>query len=153
MIRKYIIDGNNLIGKMNFLWELQKKDKEASRSKLAFILERYFANKKHTVSLHFDGHRGTGIRTSKLKITYSEDHTADELIRTEITNEKNPKLVAVISSDHSVMEFAKVNSCKVIKSESFAKEVLTQEGSDEENERMKYIDNDEIKRAFGIDDD
>jgi predicted RNA-binding protein with PIN domain len=150
MIKKYIIDGNNLIGKINFLWKLQQTDKAASRSKLAFMLERYFSTKKHSVSLHFDGHRSVGIRTSRIKITYSEDKSADEWIRTEITNEKNPKVVAVVSSDQFVLEFARVNRCKPIKSESFARELLRNRGGDEEKDRIKDIDDDEIKRAFGV---
>ncbi len=38
----YIIDGNNLIGKIASLMNLQKKDKQASREKLIYILDRYF---------------------------------------------------------------------------------------------------------------
>lgn len=52
-MRHYIIDGNNLIGKIASLQKLQKKNKQSSREKLAFILESYFLGKPNNkVSLH-----------------------------------------------------------------------------------------------------
>ena len=42
MIKKYIIDGNNLIGKISELWSIQKKDKQLSRVKLAKVIDQYF---------------------------------------------------------------------------------------------------------------
>ena len=50
----YIIDGNNLIGKISSLMSLQKKDKQASREKLVFLLDRYFSQKKANVTLNLD---------------------------------------------------------------------------------------------------
>ena len=46
-MRHFIIDGNNLMGKIPSLYKLQKKDGQSSREKLAFILESYFMNKKN----------------------------------------------------------------------------------------------------------
>ena len=57
----YIIDGNNLIGKIPSLMNLQKKDKQASREKLVYMLDRYFIQKKVNVTLHLDGHPGARI--------------------------------------------------------------------------------------------
>ncbi len=42
----YIIDGNNLIGKIKRFSSLQKKDKQTAREKLAFYVDRYFIFKK-----------------------------------------------------------------------------------------------------------
>ena len=77
MQRKYIIDGNNLIGKIP---ELKGLNKQILREKLAFILERYFFNKKTNVSLHFDGFANAQIQARGLKITYSENRIADDKI-------------------------------------------------------------------------
>ncbi|MBE0551913.1 MAG: hypothetical protein IH619_06000, partial [Ignavibacterium sp.] len=57
----YIIDGNNLMGKIPSLMGLQKKDKQASREKLVYMLDRYFIQKQANVSLHLDGHPGNRI--------------------------------------------------------------------------------------------
>ena len=148
MIKHYIIDGNNLIGKIKSIWELQKKDKQASREKLAFVLDRYFAKKKLKVSLHYDGFAADAIRTSKVKLFYSDNKTADSKIKIEIDQSKNSKLIAVVSSDNSVQQYAKLNSCKVISSEMFGKEIYKKEDADREEELIKQIDNDELLRLF-----
>lgn len=150
MIKEYIIDGNNLIGKIKELHELQNKDKLSSREKLALMLERYFINKPVKVKLHLDGHFSEPINVSKIKIEYSENKPADENIKRDITLSKNPKLVAVVSSDHSVMQFAQKSSCMVMKSESFAKRLKAREGNNLEEKLIKTISNDEIKKMFGV---
>ncbi|MFC2136389.1 NYN domain-containing protein [Bacteroidota bacterium] len=150
MIKEYIIDGNNLIGKIKELHRLQNKDKFSSREKLAFMLERYFINRHVKVKLHFDGHYSGAIKVSKIKIEYSENKTADENIKRDIAGANNPKLIAVVSSDHSVMQYAQKSSCTVMKSESFANRLKAKEGNDLEEKLMKEISNDEIKKMFGV---
>ena len=151
MIRHYIIDGNNLIGKIKSIWELQKKDKQASREKLAFLLDRYFSKKKIKVTLHFDGFAGDAIKTYKVKIIYSDKKTADQKIKNQIDNLKNPKLAAVVSSDNNVKQYAKLNSCTIINSEDFAKEVLNDRNTNIEQDKINQIDNEELKLLFGVD--
>ena len=60
--KTYIIDGNNLIGKVKQLNSLQKKDRQTAREKIAFMLDRYFRKKKVKVSLHFDGFQNTPVK-------------------------------------------------------------------------------------------
>ncbi|HET54737.1 MAG TPA: hypothetical protein ENN33_05915 [Ignavibacteria bacterium] len=146
----YIIDGNNLIGKQSSLKSLQKSDPQQSREKLAFILDRFFTNKKVNVTLHFDGFEKDKIRTAKLKIVYSDNKTADEKIRQQIEYSKNPKKLVVVTSDFPLSEFAKKCSCAVIKSEEFLKKLSDKSDSKSENEIQKEIDNEEIKKLFGI---
>ena len=147
MQRKYIIDGNNLIGKIP---ELHGLDKQVLRAKLAFILERYFYNKKVNVSLHFDGFANTQIRARGLKITYSENRIADDKIRDEISYAKNPKLITLVSSDNALRDFAKKNSCTIISSEEFNREMNKPANVNDEEKLIKGIDNEEMKRLFGI---
>lgn len=149
MIKKYIIDGNNLIGKIKSLWSLQQKDKQLSRVKLVKILDQHFRSKNVKISLHYDGFANEAIPSSKIKIFYSDKKSADSQIKNEIDNSKNPKVIAVISSDHSVQNYAKVNSCTVIKSEVFAKELKKKENNTEE-QIIKSIDQDEVKKMFGL---
>lgn len=148
-MKHYIIDGNNLIGKIKPLRALQNKNGQASREKLAGMVDRYFYGKKVRVTLNFDGFRDLAINTSKLKIYYSEKRTADELIKNQIEMENNPRLITLISSDHNLVEFAKVCRCEVISSEDFARD-LTEKNVDEEEERKKSIGDEEIKRLFGL---
>jgi predicted RNA-binding protein with PIN domain len=150
MKRHYIIDGNNLIGKIPSLWKMQQKEKQSSREGLVFQLERYFYYKKIKVSLHFDGHQNGFIKAKGIKIIYSENTNADNKIKDEISFSNNPKLITVISSDLNVIDFARVNSCSVIKSEIFAREMNKKDEVEDEEKLVQGIDNNEMKRLFGI---
>ena len=150
MKRKYIIDGNNLIGKIPNLWKMQQKEKQSSREGLVFQLERHFFYKKIKVSLHFDGHENNHIKAKGIKIVYSENTNADNKIKDEISDSNNPKLITVISSDFNVLDFARVNSCSTIKSEAFAREMNKKDDIEDEEKLTKSIDNEEMKRLFGI---
>lgn len=146
----YIIDGNNLIGKMPNLMKLQQKDKQASREKLALIIERYFHNKKANVSLHFDGHPAAKITAGKIKLIYSENITADEKIKKQISESKSPKTLTVVTSDSNLSQFARVCSCKVIMSESFAAQIRKSNSEDDEQAIIESMKNDdEFKKLFG----
>ncbi|MGE5679601.1 MAG: NYN domain-containing protein [Bacillota bacterium] len=149
-MKHYIIDGNNLIGKIKTLFLLQKKDGQASREKLVLFLESFFHDKKAKISLCFDGFPQLAIRTSKIKIYYSENKPADDIIKNLIENSKNPKVLVVVSSDHNLMQFARVCHCEVKSSEEFSKEIAERKLSDEEDEKKKSISNDEVKKLFGI---
>lgn len=149
-MKHYLIDGNNLIGKIPSIKKLQRSNKQASRERVSFLLGRYFAKRKASVSLHFDGHPGESIKVSGIKIKYSENRTADEKIKKEIEKSKNPKNIIVVTSDNNVAEFAKVCSCQVIKSEDFSRQLLNTDTDDEEKQRIEEIkDNEEFKKLFG----
>ena len=150
MKRQYIIDGNNLIGKIPKLWKIQQKEKQSSREGLVFQLERYFYYKKIQVSLHFDGHQNGHIRAKGIEIIYSENTNADNKIKDEISFSNNPKLITVISSDFNVLDFARVNSCSIMKAEVFAREMNKKDDVEDEERLTKGIDNNEMKRLFGI---
>ena len=150
MIKHYIIDGNNLLGKLKKYNEFRKIKSNDTRSNLALMIDRYFARKKYSVSLHFDGHRKDIIKANKIKLEYSENKTADEWIKHEIMVIKNPRTICVVTSDNNVAQFAKVSSCKVIKSESFAAELMEKAKPDDENDRIKSIKDEEMNKLFGV---
>ncbi len=149
----YIIDGNNLIGKISSLMSLQKKDKQASREKLVYMLDRYFIQKKANVTLHLDGHPNGRINSSKIKIIYSENLTADEKIKKQISQSKSPRNIIAVTSDSNLAQFAKVSSAKVIFSEEFAAEINKSNIVLDEEGLIKSINNvKEFKKLFGVDD-
>ena len=150
-MKHYIIDGNNLIGKIKTLNQIQKKNKQHSREKLAFILGRYFSRRKASVSLHFDGFENDTIKISAIKIIYSGSSTADEKIKSEIERSKNPKNYILVTSDTNIAEFGCVCSCEVIKSEEFARQLLSLNSVTEEEARIDAINSaEEFKKLFGI---
>lgn len=151
-MKHYIIDGNNLIGKISSLKKLHNKNKRQSAEKLAFILGRYFSRKKSKVSLHFDGFPEEKINVTGIKIFYSAEQTADEKIKIDIEKSRNPRNIILVTSDTNVAEFGKVCSCKVIRSEDFSKLLFTDSAKDEEKSRIDEINNQqEFKKLFGID--
>lgn len=149
-MQTYIIDGNNLIGKIKKLFAVQKTNPQNSRERLVHILDRYFAQKKQKVSLHFDGFPGLGIKLNRGKIYYSYGKTADYEIKQEIERANNPRLITIVSSDHEIQNFAKVCGCKIINSESFRNLLFQSEDSNSEEEIAKSISTDEIKKLFGV---
>ncbi len=147
---KYIIDGNNLIGKIKSLQKLQSSDKQDAREKLAYLIDNYFNKKKFTVSLHFDGYPNLPINITHARIIYSLKKSADEKIKEEISSQKNPKNIVLITSDSNLKEFARVCSCKVISAEDFASSITDRGEENEEEKRIKSInDIEEFKRIFG----
>lgn len=148
-MKKYLIDGNNLICKIQSLSKLQKKDKQASREKLAFFIDRYFSHKKVEVFLHFDGFANQKIITNKTKIVYSDSRSADEKIKKQIELEPNRKNLVVISSDINIRDYAKVCGCEVIISEEFGKMLCSSETkTDEKEEIISGKDVDFFKKVF-----
>jgi len=150
-MKQYIIDGNNLIGKVPSLKILQKKDKQRSRAKLALMIDNYFNQKNAKVFLHFDGHPKEPIRINNASIIYSENLSADEKIKNQVGKSKNPRNIIVVTSDNNLAEYARVCSSTVIKCEEFAKDILYQKESDEEKRRIgEMSNNEEFKKLFGI---
>ena len=149
-MKHYIIDGNNLIGKEKSLSHLQKKDKRQSREKLAFMLSRYFSKKKTSVSLHYDGFEKEAIRALNIKIIYSGNKEADDKIKSEIERSKNPRNIVLITSDRNLMEFGKVCSCKVLKSEEFAQQIKQTNEDEDQMKTSSNINVEEYKKLFGI---
>jgi len=148
-MKHYIIDGNNLIGKINSLQKLQEKDKQHSREKLAFMIDNYFQEKKVKVTIHFDGFENLPIKLNSSKIVYSDNKSADEKIKKQIELTKNRKNLVVITSDNNIQEFARVCSSGIMKSEEFLRMSERNEVDYEKNiiDKMKN-DTEEWRQLF-----
>jgi len=148
----YIIDGNNLIGKIKSLSLLQKKDRHSSREKLTHILNRYFSGKKVRISLHFDGHPNISLPFSKGNIHYSLSQPSDNLIKKEIENSKNCRLLILVTSDHNLMNFGKVCGCSILSSEEFFDLIEKSLEKDDESEKIRELEKqkDEFLKLFRI---
>jgi predicted RNA-binding protein with PIN domain len=152
-MKHYIIDGNNLIGKIKEIFLVQQKDKQASRVKLAYMIDNYFAGKNAKVTIHFDGFAREPIKLSKSKIVYSDDQSADDKIKDQIEKSKNRIKLTIVTSDSNLAQFSRVCSCEIIRSEDFAKNISVGKGKYEEDKiRKMENDIDEFKKLFGIDD-
>ena len=153
-MKHYIIDGNNLIGKITSLHKMQQKDKQHSREKLAFMIDNYFNDKKAIVTIHFDGFKTFPIKLNNAKIVYSDSKSADEKIKKQIELANNRKNLVVITSDNNIQDFARVCSCLIMKSEEFLRTIERKEVDDEKNiiDKMKN-DLEEWRQLFEQDED
>lgn len=140
-MKKFIIDGNNLIGKIKKLASFQENEKQFLRNKLAYMIDRHFADKKVDIFLYFDGFAGEKINVSKLKIVYSGDSSADEKIKKQIESEKNKRILVIVSSDNEIRNFAKVCGCEILSSEEFGKDLLKGSESDSEEQKISELNN------------
>ena len=151
-MKSYLIDGNNLIGVIGSIKRIQSKDKQQAREKLIMLIEKYFNKRKGKVFLHFDGFQNNPLSLSKGKIIYSEKSKADKKIKEQIEITKNRRNLIVISSDHEIQNFARVCSCDVLSSEEFSKELTSGRSINEEENRIKEMnDIEEFKKLFGAD--
>jgi len=150
-MKTYLLDGNNLIGKIKKLFALQQKDKQASREQLVFLLEKYFGRQKNKAILYFDGFISSAIASDFLRIKYSQSQTADDLIREEISNSKNRKNLIVITSDTALSNFARACSSEVQKSETFAQQCLSSKNAETETGKINQLNSqtEEFKKLFG----
>jgi predicted RNA-binding protein with PIN domain len=146
----YLIDGNNLIGKIAFLAKIGKKDKQATREKLVFMLDNYFEKTKNKAVVHFDGFPGEAIKSNKVKIVYSEKKTADETIKRSIEMTDNPRNIVVITSDFNLSQFSRVCGSKVCTSEEFSKKLCEKDRAESEEKKINSISKEEIRKMFGV---
>jgi predicted RNA-binding protein with PIN domain len=145
----YLIDGNNLFGKIKSLTSLSKKKKEDEREQLVFLLDRFYYGRNCKVFLYFDGFQKIAIRSHKMKIIYSNSEQADTIIKQDISQAKNPKNFFVISSDLEIFDFARACGCNVKTSDEFYKEMNTKLSIElEEKPESSAGENDYFKRLF-----
>jgi len=151
-MKTYLIDGNNLIGKIKTLFALQQKEKQAAREKLIFLLDKYFKQQKNKGIVYYDGFQSTAIASDYVRIKYSQNQTADDIIREDISRAKNRINLIVITSDSALGNFARACSCEVKKSEVFAKQFLQAKTSESENGIINKLNDqtEEFKKLFGV---
>ncbi len=94
--------------------------------------------------LFFDGKRKRGDETRRsthagMQLYYSQDLSADHLIREFIGRHPTPADITVVSTDKQIREFARLHKCKRVLSEEFAEAVLgaiEEKEGQQEGERM-----------------
>jgi len=116
-MRTVIIDGNNVIHKMNNLKRLFAENPEAAQLSL-FESIKGKLSKNDKLVLVFDGF--SNIKSPN--IIFSGVKTADDIIRKYIEENYQKKAIAVISSDNEILSIARACSCEILKSEDFVAE-------------------------------
>ena len=117
-MKTIIIDANNVIHKDAQLKALFNKDKEAAQLALVEKVKAGL-NKDEKAVFVFDGFG----KSTNSSVIYSENKTADELIRKRIENFTDVKKLTIVSSDNGITGLARVCGCTVKSSENFLNEI------------------------------
>jgi len=119
----YILDGNNIIKHKIWQGTLQAPD---DRESLIVFLQSYcrqHPSVKFTVA--FDGWAETPVSSGNIKILWSYDATADDVIIRKINSLKHNAIV--VSNDNQIRKHAKFAGMKVLKVEEFLSIVIPRE--------------------------
>jgi predicted RNA-binding protein with PIN domain len=121
---RVVVDGYNLIHAMPELASLVGSDLERARDALVSKLAVYRSKRNVRVTVVFDG-RGTGAQQTRppggVEVVFSRaPQNADAKIKNMIALEKNPKSWTVVTSDNSIVIFARDYRAKTIPSAEFA---------------------------------
>lgn len=121
-MKKFLIDGNNVINYHPKLKEKFLRNKENAKDDLALVVGDFLVNTKNEATIFLDGfetvHSYVKCNRS-LSIKYSRNLTADEVIKRTIDLEKNKRILVVVSSDIEVKNYARINDCEVKTSATF----------------------------------
>lgn len=129
----YLIDGNNLLGKLSNRDKSFRAENPSSRELLLIKVISYFHNRKDEVTLFFDGYESDKLRGGKIKIVYSNNRPADQLIRDRIDHSKKRANLVIVTSDNEIRNYARVCSCTTIKSEEFSVNLFERKAPEKES--------------------
>jgi len=116
----YLIDANNLAGKLNLL------DEADFDQKLIKIIKEYIKKYNKKITLVFEGIDPMGDKLVEGNLTIvraPRDNyykSADDKIIEMINNETNPEQLVVITDDREILEAAEQAGCQIKKASYFA---------------------------------
>ena len=126
-MKKYIIDGHNLIHKSSFLYSKFQRDPSVGLSSLCELINQLAAKRgSYEFTIVFDGEpvNLSIYFKSNVKVLYSgKGRKADNKIKDLVSKIANTGNYIIVSSDVEIYNHAKVHACEVVLSEDFAKEL------------------------------
>jgi len=121
---KYIIDGYNMIRKINSLRAHDAQSLEKGRQALIMKLSGFRLQNNADITIVFDGQKTSFGSQSGITVYFSNlPNKADEMIKKLVDKNKKTNETTVVSSDNEVMWYAKGCGCKVERSEEFFKKI------------------------------
>ncbi|MEO8211252.1 MAG: NYN domain-containing protein [bacterium] len=117
-MKTILIDSNNLLHKVPHLKNLFIKDKEGAQLALIESVKAN-SNKNEKIIFVFDGFS----KIKKTNVIFSNNISADEVMRKQIENFPDYKKLKVVSSDSGITDLARVCGCEVQKSEDYWNEL------------------------------
>ena len=102
----FLIDGYNVIKKADFFRDSASL-RNARRVLIGALENRPKTSKNNQTTIVFDGRNGVGPylekSKSQIKIVFSKDRSADEVIKKMVSECPNPKQIVVISDDKELI--------------------------------------------------
>jgi predicted RNA-binding protein with PIN domain len=112
----YLIDGFNLIHKISLL----KHSLSPRNDLIQFIRRNRLAGSgNNRVVIVFDGYDNGETSEREYRILFSDDRTADEVIRDELKKTGNKTQIVVVSDDREVRGFARVEGARTLGTRDF----------------------------------
>ncbi len=127
-MKRYIIDGYNLIHKFPDLKNILNHDLEGARDGLMQKLSSYRQTSKASITVVFDG--ASSIRQhpssfSGMKMIFSKyPEKADPLIKRMI-DEQHDASLCIVTSDHEIQNYAKLYGVQYVSSQSFISQMYS----------------------------
>lgn len=122
---RYIIDGYNMIRKIDVLRAHDAQSLEKGRQALIIQLSSFRMKSKAEITVVFDGQKSSLSSQSGITVRFSNlPNKADEMIKKLVDQNKKAPETTVVSSDNEVMWYAKGCGCKVERSEDFYKKII-----------------------------
>lgn len=148
-MKSFIIDGTNILHKDSSLRSKLKSDYLSACAGLVNMIKAYH-NKYHSFKFYifFDGTVDNAwTNPSGISVVFSDNKSADDLIKQHIKLFCDRKNITLVSSDHELMNFARIHSIDIIKSEDFLK--ILQPDIPLTNSKSKYSSKSEKPTGCG----
>lgn len=149
MITHYIIDGYNLIHRVDVFRAQLNKNLEAARTNLTAKLSEHQILHHCLITVVFDSTEGPVINPAykkNISIIYSKPpQNADQAIKNIIDKNKNRQELVIVSSDQEVMFYAKASGCRFLSSEKFYS-ILSEKHAKSEKDDLEDKSNPQISK-------
>lgn len=128
MIKRYILDGNNIVHKHPVLRKVFTATPDAARTalveQLAPFARRYSS---YRFCIVFDGNCAPMASLPRNISVQSAEYnqSADDVIKQLIRKEKSPAQCVIVSSDTDVYNAARAHACTAVTAEAFLGEIQT----------------------------
>jgi len=156
MAEQIIIDGYNLIHRVEELRAVALQSLEEARRRLVFKLQGFLRGKKLRATIVFDGeHVGHPSRKmmDTIEIIYTlPPQKADDVIRRIVQKSTNRRNITVVSSDNPVKDYARTLGANTMRSEEFYRKYLCLEEKFEDSAEPPAMSRQELAewlRLFG----
>ncbi len=150
-----IIDAYNLLHAIPSLHSRLAHDPRGAREELVAMVARLTHRRKFRATLVFDGSRPRDERPepphSPIHVVFASPLTADAKIREAVEKAKNRALLTIVSSDHEVLNHARVCACTTHSARHFANLLAEEPESAQEkaDSALSQREVDEWLKIFG----